>query len=77
MPSAEPPPVSVATDQPPASSSQSRPDPHAEDLRRDAELGKRYAAEVEKQFKLSKNDKYQDRVQRIGRELAEIANSMQ
>ncbi len=69
--------MSVATDQPPASSSQSRPDPHAEDLRRDAELGKRYAAEVEKQFKLSKNDKYQDRVQRIGRELAEIANSMQ
>lgn len=56
---------------------QQRRDPHAEELARDVELGRKYAAEVEKQFRISKNAEYQERVQRIGAELAEIANSMQ
>ncbi|MCX7799682.1 MAG: M48 family metalloprotease [Fimbriimonadales bacterium] len=71
-------------DEPPAvpaaradQAAQARRDAHAEDLARDVELGRRYAAEVEKQYRVSKNSEYQERVQRIGSELAAIANSLQ
>lgn len=47
---------------------------HLADIRHDEEEGKKYAAEVEKEQKLSKNQAYQDRVERIGLQLANIAN---
>ena len=47
---------------------------HADELKSDAEQGKKYAAEVEKQEKLSKNKDFQDRVAHIGQQLARIAN---
>jgi len=74
---ADSPPPPEAAAPPPKASDKPRPDPHAEELSRDAEIGKRYAAEVEKEFKVSKNAQYQERVRRIGQELAEIANSIQ
>ena len=47
---------------------------HQEDLRRDEEQGKKYAAEVEKQTPLSTNKEYNERVQRVGGTIAAIAN---
>jgi Zn-dependent protease with chaperone function len=47
---------------------------HKSELDRDKELGKKYSVEVEKGLKLSKNQEAVDRVQRIGGELAEVAN---
>lgn len=48
---------------------------HQADVAYDVEQGKRDAAEVEKQIKLSTNKEYQARVQRIGAEIAQIANA--
>ena len=45
------------------------------DVKADIEIGKKYAAEAEKEFKVSDNKEYQDRVARIGGELAAIANA--
>ena len=45
------------------------------DLDRDIELGKEYSKQVEKELKLSKDEGAVKRVQRIGAELAAIANS--
>lgn len=47
---------------------------HTADLKRDAEIGKKYSEEVEKQYKLSKNADDQARVQRIGAVIADVAN---
>ena len=48
---------------------------HGEDLKRDGEVGAKYAAEADKQYKASANKEYVERVQRIGRTIADIANS--
>lgn len=48
---------------------------HQKDLDGDTAMGKKFVIEVEKQEKLSKNKEYQDRVNRIGQELAAIARS--
>lgn len=40
----------------------------------DAKLGREYVAEIEKELKLSENKAYVELVQRIGAEIAEIAN---
>jgi len=50
---------------------------HQTDIESDVELGKKYAAQVEKEEKLSKDKEYQDRVARIGAEIADIANHNQ
>ncbi len=47
---------------------------HAADLKRDADLGKQYASEAEKELKASKSQLHIDRVNRIGDEIAAIAN---
>ncbi len=47
---------------------------HQEDLKHDEELGTKYAADVLKELKLSKNQEYVDRVKRIGKTVADIAN---
>ncbi|KXK10202.1 MAG: Peptidase family M48 [Armatimonadetes bacterium OLB18] len=57
---------------------QSQLDPrHQADLKADRELGAEYAAMVEKEEKVSTNQAYIDRLQRIGGEIARIANSNQ
>src|SRR5579862_3129483 len=48
---------------------------HEADVQSDIEEGKKYAEEVEKQYKLSDNKEYQARVQRIGAEISAIANA--
>ena len=48
---------------------------HEADLKKDVELGKRVSVDADKEFKLSKNKEYIDRVNRIGQEIAAIANS--
>lgn len=48
---------------------------HAEDLKRDAEAGRKYSAEIDKELKPTKNAEYQERVNRIGADLAKIANA--
>lgn len=48
---------------------------HEKDVAYDIEQGKRDAAEVEKQTKLSTNKEYIDRVQKIGADIAAIANA--
>lgn len=48
---------------------------HAKELERDIETGKKSAAEVKKQLALSNNLVYIARVQRVGRELAKIADA--
>ena len=48
---------------------------HEADVKSDIEEGKKYAAEAEKQYKLSTNKEYIDRVTRIGADIAAIANS--
>lgn len=50
---------------------------HQADLDNDTKIGKKYTEEVEKEFKLSKNEEYQARVQRISSELSEIARKNQ
>lgn len=47
---------------------------HQEDLKRDEETGKKYAADAEKQYHLSTNKEYNERVQRVGGVIAAIAN---
>ena len=47
---------------------------HAQDLKNDNEEGKKFALEVEKQEKLSKDKAMQDRVERVGQQIARIAN---
>ncbi len=47
---------------------------HREDLKGDTEKGAKYAAEADKELKASTNAEYNDRVQRVGKVLAEIAN---
>ena len=47
------------------------------DLDRDVDLGKEYSKQVEKELKLSKNEEYIKRVERIGQEMAAIANATQ
>lgn len=46
---------------------------HQADLKADAEYGKKLSAEAEKQYKVSDNKDFQERVQRIGAEIAAIA----
>ncbi len=46
---------------------------HQADLDSDTKVGKKYTEEVEKEFKISKNEEYNARVQRVAGELAAIA----
>jgi beta-barrel assembly-enhancing protease len=46
---------------------------HQKDIQNDIELGTKYSKEIEKELKFSKKQEYIDRVQRIGAELAAIA----
>src|SRR5678815_1852441 len=48
---------------------------HQKDIDYDVQLGKKYVIEVEKQEKLSDNKEYIARVERIGKELATIAQT--
>lgn len=48
---------------------------HQKDIDLDIALGKKYAAEVDKQYKPTDDPKMQARVERIGNQLAAIANS--
>ncbi len=48
---------------------------HEADLRSDVDLGKKYSVEVEKDLKLSKNAETLARIQRIGADIAKIANT--
>lgn len=51
------------------------PDPkHLRDIQADIELGQKVAAEIDKELKPSDNPEHQERVERIGQELARIAN---
>lgn len=47
---------------------------HQEDLKRDRELGAKYSAEADKELKGSEDKEMVERVQRIGAEMAKIAN---
>lgn len=46
---------------------------HQADLDNDIKIGKKYSEQVEKEYKLSTNDEYIERVQRVSSELAAIA----
>lgn len=46
-------------------------------LKSDADVGKKYSEQVDKQYKASTNAAYQERLNRIGVELAKIANENQ
>jgi predicted Zn-dependent protease len=46
---------------------------HQKDIQSDVDMGKKFVIEVEKEEKLSENKEYIDRVNRIGQELAAIA----
>lgn len=48
---------------------------HEQDLKSDAEIGKKYSEEVDKEYKPTKQQAMADRVSRIGDELAKIANA--
>jgi predicted Zn-dependent protease len=50
---------------------------HEADIKADEEAGKKYSVDVEKQFKLSKNKEFQDRAERVGQAIAEVANHNQ
>lgn len=50
---------------------------HQADLDSDSKIGKKYTEEVEKEYKLSKNEEYVNRVQRIGAEIGKIAREHQ
>jgi predicted Zn-dependent protease len=57
---------------------QAKLDPrHQADIDADTKLGKNYTEQVEKEFKLSQNAAYIERVQRIGAEIAAIARKNQ
>jgi beta-barrel assembly-enhancing protease len=45
-----------------------------EDLKADVEIGKKASAEVDKEFKASKNQEYIEQVARISKDLADVAN---
>lgn len=61
--------------QPPAGKGPLTPEQqHQQDLADDVAKGKRYSADVERQIKVSKNAEYQARVQRIGAQIADVAN---
>lgn len=47
---------------------------HQEDLKHDTEMGAKYAADADKQYKASTNADYNARVQKIGKIIADIAN---
>ena len=47
---------------------------HDKDVKSDIELGKKYSAEVDKELKLSENTTAIERLERVGKELADIAN---
>ena len=47
---------------------------HQDDLKRDVEVGAKYAVEADKQYKASTNKEYVDRVSQIGKSLTDIAN---
>ncbi len=47
---------------------------HEKDVKSDIELGKKYSAEVDKELKLSENTAAIERLERIGKELGDIAN---
>jgi len=47
---------------------------HRKDIEGDIELGKKYSIEVDKELKLSENAAMSDRLQRVGAEMAKIAN---
>jgi predicted Zn-dependent protease len=74
---------SAAPDAPPAGQEAAKPptapktaeDRHAEDVKRDSDVGKKYAEQVEKEYKVSKNAEYQAKVQAIGGQFADIANA--
>jgi predicted Zn-dependent protease len=48
---------------------------HQEDLKRDREIGKKYSLEVEKELKVVTDKELQERIDRIGNEIAQVANS--
>jgi hypothetical protein len=47
---------------------------HLEDLKNDREMGQKYSAEVEKELKLSTDAAMNERIARIGQEIAQVAN---
>jgi predicted Zn-dependent protease len=47
---------------------------HQQDLKNDVEQGKKYAEQVEKELKISQDKEATERLQRIGKEIADIAN---
>lgn len=47
---------------------------HADDLKRDSEMGAKYSAQIDKELKVTDDKEMTERVQRIGNELAQIAN---
>lgn len=70
LPADDVPPATPPAEAPPAA------DPrHTAEIEADIALGRDYAAQVEKELKLSANAEYQARVQRIGEELALVANA--
>lgn len=77
-PGAEPWVVTEAWQEAAKQATESKLDPkHQADLDSDTKIGKKYTEEVEKEFKLSKNEEYQARVQRIASDLALIAQTTQ
>lgn len=50
---------------------------HQADIDRDTRLGGEYAKEVAKEFKFTTKKDYQERVEKIGNEIAAVANGMQ
>lgn len=55
----------------------SQSEKHNAEIQKDVELGKEYAKEIEKSIKLSEDKVKLDRLERIGKELAEIARNTQ
>ncbi len=78
-PEADPKPEPEPTTQPPdqLTETEIQKQRHEADLKADAELGAKYAAEVEKQYKLSTNEAMVARVQALGAEFSQIANANQ
>src|SRR5687768_1246237 len=50
---------------------------HEKDMKHDVDLGAKYALEIEKELKFSKNQEMIDRVKRVGGVIAEIARKNQ
>ena len=59
---------------PPATKEEQEKTRLEQDVKRDTDAGRKYAEEVEKTLKLSKDEKAIERVQRIGAEIAKLAN---